>query len=62
MLPLLLINVDHKIHLVLEQFGISVSKAYLIFQVSQTCYRYMAQLKEQNVIIADWLIKLTNEK
>ena len=29
--------------------------------MSQTCYRYTAQLKEQNAIISDWLIKLTNE-
>lgn len=32
-----------------------------MFQVSQTCYRYAALLKKQDVIIADWLIKLTNE-
>ena len=38
-----------------------MTKACLIFQVSQTCYRYTAQLKEQNAIISDWLIKLTNE-
>lgn len=44
-----------------EQFKISVSKACLIFQVSQTCYRYTAQLDEQNKIIAEWLLKLTNE-
>ncbi len=26
-----------------------------MFKVSQTCYRYTAQIQEQNVIIADWL-------
>lgn len=35
--------------------------ACLIFSVSQTCYRYKALLKEENVQIAEWLIKLTNE-
>ncbi|MDG3558559.1 IS3 family transposase, partial [Acinetobacter bereziniae] len=40
---------------------ISVSKACFIFQLSQTCYRYKAQLDEQNKMIADWLLKLTNE-
>ena len=38
-----------------------MSKACFIFKVSQTCYRYLAKLKEQNVVIADWLTKLTNE-
>ena len=32
-----------------------------MFKVSQTCYRYTAQIQEQNVIIADWLSKLTSE-
>ncbi len=36
-------------------------KACFIFQLSQTCYRYKAQLDEQNKMIADWLLKLTNE-
>ncbi len=44
-----------------EQYQVSVSKACLIFDVSQTCYRYAAQLKQQNVVIADWLIKLTRD-
>ena len=35
--------------------------ACLMFNVSQTCYRYKALLKEENVQIAEWLIKLTNE-
>ncbi len=38
-----------------------MSKACFIFQLSQTCYRYKAQLDEQNKMIADWLLKLTNE-
>lgn len=45
----------------IHQFKISVTKACLIFQVSQTCYRYKDQLKDQDVIISEWLIKLTNE-
>ncbi len=35
--------------------------ACLIFKVSQTCYRYNARLDQENIQIADWLIKLTNE-
>lgn len=35
--------------------------ACLIFKVSQTCYRYKARLDQENIQIADWLIKLTNE-
>jgi putative transposase len=38
-----------------------VSKACFIFQLSQTCYRYKVQLDEQNKMIADWLLKLTDE-
>ena len=38
-----------------------MSKACLIFNVSQTCYRYEALLKEENSQIADWLIQLTHD-
>lgn len=38
-----------------------MTKACLIFNVSQTCYRYEALLKEENIQIADWLIQLTND-
>ncbi|KKW77922.1 integrase, partial [Acinetobacter sp. Ag2] len=38
-----------------------MSKSCFIFQLNQTCYRYKAQLNEQNKMIADWLLKLTNE-
>ncbi|WP_179989081.1 MULTISPECIES: transposase, partial [unclassified Acinetobacter] len=44
-----------------EQFKISISMACLIFKVSQTCYRYKARSDQENIQIADWLIKLTNE-
>ena len=29
--------------------------------MSQTCYRYKALLKEENVPIAEWMVKLTSE-
>jgi putative transposase len=29
------------------------------FAISETCYRYQATLSDENVIIADWLIRLT---
>ena len=35
-----------------------MSKACLIFQLSQTCYHYKARLDEQNKMITDWLLKL----
>lgn len=30
-----------------------------IFSISETCYRYHAKLSDENAIIADWLLRLT---
>jgi putative transposase len=32
------------------------------FGISQTCYRYKAKLDAENVLIADWLVRLTNNQ
>jgi len=37
----------------------SIRHACQTFDVSQTCYRYQAKANEENVRIADWLIRLT---
>jgi putative transposase len=33
-----------------------------LFQISETCYRYEAKLNAENELIADWLIRLTNNQ
>ena len=40
--------------------GISIRIACESFQVSQTCFRYKTVLTDENISIADWLMKLTN--
>jgi putative transposase len=39
--------------------GIAVRMACLIFSISETCYRYQCKLRDENAVIADWLIRLT---
>lgn len=38
----------------------SITHACATFGVSQTCYRYQAKASEENVVIADWLVRLTS--
>ena len=40
--------------------GISIRLACQLYQISQTCYRYEAQLNAENEQIANWLLKLTD--
>ena len=42
--------------------GISIRLACWIFSISETCYRYQAKLSDENVEIADWLIRLTHNQ
>lgn len=42
--------------------GISIRLACQLYQISQTCYRYEAQLNAENEQIANWLLKLTDNK
>lgn len=45
-----------------ERRGLSIRLACEIFGVSQTCYRYRARLSDENVLIADWLVRLTHNQ
>lgn len=42
--------------------GFSVQLACLTFGISQTCYRYQPKLSEENVRIADHLVRLTHNQ
>jgi putative transposase len=37
----------------------SIRHACQTFAVSETCYRYQAKRREENAVIADWLVRLT---
>ena len=43
-----------------QQYGLSIRLACLIFSVSQTCYRYKAKMDVENETIANWLLRLTD--
>lgn len=46
-----------------ESRGSSIRQACADFAVSETCYRYQRKLSDENVVIADWLLRLTfNQK
>lgn len=40
----------------------TIGLACRAFGISQTCYRYQAKLNEENNVIADWLVRLTNNQ
>lgn len=40
----------------------SVALACRAFSISQTCYRYQPKLSDENELIADWLVTLTDAK
>jgi len=40
----------------------TVKSACVAFGISQTCYRYQAKLNAENEVIADWLVRLTNNQ
>ena len=42
------------------QRGISIRRACECFQVSESCYRYVPKLGDENAEIADWLLRLTH--
>ncbi len=44
---------------VIEQRKVSVRLACSAFGISESCYRYKAKNSSENLIIADWLIRLT---
>ena len=43
-----------------QERGISIRLACELYQISQTCYRYEAQLNAENEQIANWLVRLTD--
>lgn len=43
-----------------QERNISIRLACELYQISQTCYRYEAQLNAENEQIANWLIRLTD--
>ena len=43
-----------------QERSISIRLACELYQISQTCYRYEAQLNAENEQIANWLIRLTD--
>lgn len=42
--------------------GISIRLSCQAFRISETCYRYQAKLSTENALIADWLIRLSEEQ
>lgn len=40
----------------------SIAMACRAFSISETCYRYQPKLSDENELIADWLVALTNAK
>ena len=47
---------------VVNDKGVSVRLACEAFAISQTCYRYQAKLSSENEVIADWLVRLTDNQ
>jgi len=45
-----------------QRHGISIALACRTFSISETCYRYVRKLSDENDVIADWLVKLTDRK
>lgn len=45
-----------------SEHSISIRFACLVFQISETCFRYTPKLSAENVRIADWLIRLTHHQ
>ena len=42
--------------------GVSIRFACQLFAVSESCYRYQPQLNEENTVIADWLLRITDSQ
>lgn len=41
------------------EFKASIRLLCGVFSISETCYRYKAKLSDENTLIADWLLRLT---
>ncbi len=42
--------------------NVSIRFAYQLFAVSESCYRYQPKLNEENQVIADWLLRITDSQ
>ncbi len=42
--------------------SVGIALACRTFSISETCYRYQLELSDENELIADWLVALTNAK
>lgn len=42
--------------------GISIRMSGSTFSISETCFRYKAKLNNENVVISDWLLRLTHNQ
>lgn len=42
-----------------KRHGISIRLACECMSISESCYRYQSQLSSENMVIADWLLRLT---
>ena len=49
-------------HWAVTERSATIKLACQAFGISQTCYRYKAKLDAENVLIADWLVRLTNNQ
>ena len=49
-------------HWAVTERSATIKLACQAFGISQTCYRYKARLDAENVLIADWLVRLTNNQ
>jgi putative transposase len=47
---------------VVKDSGISIRLACEAFAISETCYRYQPRRSDENIEIADWLIRLTHNQ
>lgn len=46
-------------HSILTRYNVSIRFACLCMGISETCYRYRPILSNENAVIADWLLRLT---
>ena len=45
---------------VVQQRGLTIRVACAVFSISESCYRYEPKHDAENALIADWLIRLTD--
>lgn len=45
---------------VVHQRGLALRVASAVFSISESCYRYKLKQDAENALIADWLIRLTD--